>query len=68
MDTIFERLVEPYDNIHQASKALGISHQLLFHWNKQGFIPFARGKEIERLTNGRIKAIEVWEEAAKYAR
>lgn len=62
---IIEKLLEPYENIFQAEKALGYSHQLLHIWRKNGWIPFKRGKEIEERTKGRITANEVWEAAAK---
>lgn len=65
MINIVEKLIEPFDNIHAAAKALGYDHQLLYNWKRQGYIPYKKGDEIEKKTNGRIKASEIWQSASK---
>lgn len=60
-----ERVIEYFGNAYKTANALNIKHQQFYAWIKQGYIPFKRGAQIEQLTNGDIKAIEVWEEAGK---
>mgnify|MGYP001574826811 CR=1 FL=1 len=65
INTPIERLIALYGNVSRAAIVLQVDRQLVDMWKKQGFIQFRRGKEIEKKTGGRIKAIEVWEAAAK---
>lgn len=60
-----DRVIQYFGNAYKASNALNIKHQQFYAWIKQGYIPFKRGSQIEIITNGAIKAIEIWEEAGK---
>ena len=64
MDAI-DKLVEMYGNASKAAKALGEDRQLVEIWIRQGYIPFKRGEQIEKATNGQITAHEVYDSAAR---
>lgn len=60
MNTPIERLLDLYDNVSAAARALDIPRQQLQSWKRQGFIPYKRGPFIEEKTGGKIKASEVY--------
>jgi DNA-binding transcriptional regulator Cro len=62
-NTVIERLTAHFGTAYKASKALNIHSQQYYSWIKSGKIPFKHGKNIELVTGGAIKAIEVWESA-----
>lgn len=62
---IVEKLLSLYDNVSHCARELGLKRQQIQIWHKQGYIPFKRGEFIEAKTNGKIKAIEVWQEAGR---
>jgi hypothetical protein len=64
-NTTIERVINYFGNAYKASESIGIKHQQFYAWIKKGYIPFKRGQQIENITNGEIKASEVWEEAAR---
>lgn len=64
---VIDRVIDHFGNAYKASEALGIKHQQFYAWIAKGYIPFKRGNDIERITDGTIKAIEIWEEAGKLA-
>mgnify|MGYP001613331029 FL=1 len=64
MDTPIDRLIAHFGNVNETAKAFGYDRQLIDMWRRRG-IPFKRGTEVERISGGKIKAIEVWEAAAK---
>jgi len=51
--------------ISQAAIMLGKSRQVVEIWAGKGVIPFRNGDLIEEKTGGAIKAMEVWEAAAR---
>lgn len=63
--TAIEQLIELYGNASQAAHALLVDRQLIEIWVRQGYIPFLRGQFIEDKTEGKIKAVKVWEDASK---
>lgn len=58
-------LIEHFGGISEAAIGMKVDRQLVDIWNKQGFIPFRRGNDVEAATEGKIKAVYVWECAAK---
>jgi DNA-binding transcriptional regulator YdaS (Cro superfamily) len=62
---IIDEVTTYFGNAHKAAKAIGIAHQQYYQWLDKGFIPFKRGLDIERLTNGVISSADIWEAAAK---
>jgi len=65
MDTPIKRLIDIYGSVSRTAIALQVDRQLVDIWQKQGFIPFKRGVEIEKKTDGQIMAVDVWEAAAR---
>lgn len=63
--TVIERVTEHFGSAYAAAKAIGIAPQQYYAWRDEGYIPFKRGKQIEELTHGIIKAEEVWIDAGK---
>ena len=63
--TIIDRITDYFGTAYKAAKALNITHQQYYFWQSKGKIPFKHGKNIEQATNGKITAMEVWEEAGK---
>lgn len=61
-----DRVVEYFGTAYKAAQTIGVKHQQFYAWQKKGFIPFKRGKQIEELTQGAVTASEVWNEAGKY--
>ena len=62
-----DKVISHFGSAYKAAQALGVKHQQFYSWQKNGFIPFKRGKDIEAVTGGAIKAIEVWESAGKHS-
>lgn len=62
-----DRVTEYFGTAYKAAQALEVHHQQYYKWLGNGYIPFKRGKQIEELTQGAIKASEVWEDAGKAA-
>ena len=63
---LIDRITDHFGSAYRAAKEIGTTHQQYYYWQSKGKIPFKRGKDIERATNGAIKAMEVWEDAEKY--
>lgn len=63
--TVIQRVTDYFGSGYKAAIALGVKHQQYYAWTKKGFLPFKRGEQIEKLTKGEIKAMEIWEEAGK---
>jgi DNA-binding transcriptional regulator YdaS (Cro superfamily) len=64
-ETAIERLIAIYGSANKTAQALECNRQLVDKWRKDKRIPFKWGAPIERITNGQIKAVEVWEDAGK---
>jgi DNA-binding transcriptional regulator YdaS (Cro superfamily) len=62
---LIDRITEHFGSAYKAAQAIGATHQQYYYWQSKGRIPFKRGNDIERATNGAIKAVEVWQEAGK---
>lgn len=62
---VIDKVIQHFGTAYKFAKALGVTTQQVYFWKQKGFIPFKRGAQIEQLTNGYIKAIEIWEEAGK---
>ena len=58
-----ERVISYFGTGYKAAIAIGVHHQQFYSWQKRGFIPFRRGLQIEQLTNGEVKASEIWHDA-----
>ena len=43
----------------ETARAVGVSSQAVFNWLERGKIPPARAIQIERLTAGHFKAVEI---------
>lgn len=59
------KVTEHFGTAYKAAKAIGVTHQQYHFWQKQGFIPAGRGRQIERLTSGAVTANEVYIEAGE---
>lgn len=57
-------LLDMFDNLSATARAMEVSRQTVQNWQKAGAIPWAKGEDVERATNGAIKARDVWEDAA----
>jgi alanine-glyoxylate transaminase/serine-glyoxylate transaminase/serine-pyruvate transaminase len=57
------RLVEIFGSQAEVARAFQVDRAVVHHWVKSGYIPARWAGEVERLTQGRIGAIEVVEEA-----
>lgn len=60
------RVIAFFGGISATARAFGKHRQEVQRWNKDGFIPFRHGAKVEALTNGEIKAAEVYEAAANH--
>ena len=65
MKCAIDKLIEHFGSSNKAAKALGVDRQVTDIWVKQGYIPFKRGEQIEKATNGLITAHEVYDSAAR---
>jgi hypothetical protein len=61
-----DKVISYFGTAYKASQKIGVKHQQFYSWQKKGFIPFKRGNQIEQITNGEIKAMEIWEDAGKH--
>jgi hypothetical protein len=61
---LIDRITAHFGSAYKAAQAIGATHQQYYYWQSKGRIPYKRGKDIEKATNGAIKAIEVWENAS----
>ena len=62
---LIQLLINHYGSVAKASRAMGVSRQHFESWVRQGFISFKYGYTVEEKTGGMIKAIDIWEAAAK---
>lgn len=62
-EIIIEKLIAIYGSANKTAHALQCNRQLVDNWRKAQKIPFKWGRPIESVTHGKIKAIEVWEQA-----
>ena len=60
-----EQVIEFFGSANKTSAAMGCTRQAVDIWVRQGFIPFNRGMDVERVTAGQVKASKVYEDAAK---
>lgn len=63
--TTYQKLLGFFGNVSATARAFKVERQEIQRWGRQGFIPWRRGEDVEKKTNGFITASEVWESAAK---
>ncbi len=59
-----ERLVELFGSQAEAARAFQLDRAVVSHWVKVGYVPARWAGEVERVTEGRIAAVEVLNEAS----
>jgi alanine-glyoxylate transaminase/serine-glyoxylate transaminase/serine-pyruvate transaminase len=59
-----ERLVELFGSQAEAARAFQLDRAVVSHWVKVGYVPARWAGEVERVTQGRIAAVEVLNEAS----
>lgn len=62
-----DRVSDYFGSAYKAAQALNVPNQQYYKWVSNGYIPFKRGVQVEELTQGAIKASEIWEDAGKAA-
>lgn len=63
----FDEFVQYYKTVPLASAALNTSIHTIYGWSKKNYIPYHRQLEIEKITNGALKA-EFSIELSRYKR
>ena len=58
-----ERLVEIFGSQAEAARSFRLDRAVISHWIKVGYVPSRWAVEVERLTDGRVSATEVLNEA-----
>jgi len=51
--------IEHFGNRAELARAMGVSDQNVYNWCKRGTFPTANALEIERISNGAVKARDV---------
>src|SRR3989442_14242131 len=59
-----ERLVEIFGSQAELARAFQLDRAVVHNWVKVGYVPARWAGEVERLTQGRISAVEVVNEAS----
>src|SRR5260370_17323663 len=59
-----ERLVEIFGSQAELARAFQLDRAVVHNWVKVGYVPARWAGEVERLTQGRISAVEVINEAS----
>lgn len=59
MNKTLDKLKAHFGSYSELAKALGITRQAINDWRVKGAIPSGCAIEIERLTEGKFKAIEL---------
>ncbi|MGE0873367.1 MAG: aminotransferase class V-fold PLP-dependent enzyme [Burkholderiales bacterium] len=59
-----ERLVELFGSQADVARAFQIDRAVVNHWMKSGYVPARWAAEVERVTAGRIGAVEIIDEAS----
>src|ERR687896_508764 len=62
--TCVERLVEIFGSQADVARAFQLDRAVVHHWVKTGYIPARWAGEVERITQGRISALDVINEAS----
>lgn len=55
---MYEKIIEYFGGTNKMARTLGVSHPAVCQWAVNG-IPAARAIQIEALTDGKFKAIEI---------
>ena len=58
------RLVELFGSQAEVARAFQLDRAVVSHWVKSGYVPARWASEVERLTQGRIAAVEVLDDAS----
>src|SRR5688572_17835268 len=59
-----ERLVEVFGTQAEVARAFQLDRAVVHHWVKLGYVPARWAGEVERITEGRISAVDVINEAS----
>ena len=54
-----DEVIKWFGNQSEMARALGVSPQAVFQWVQEGSFPAGRALQIERLSAGKFKAIEI---------
>lgn len=54
-----DEVIKWFGNQSETARALGVSPQAVFQWVQEGSFPASRALQIERLSVGKFKAIEL---------
>ena len=60
-----ERLVEMFGSQADVARAFQLDRAVVHNWVKTGYVPARWASEVERITQGRISAAEVVNEASQ---
>ena len=63
MNTPLERVREIIGSDSEIARAYETSRQLVGDWFRKGYLPYRRAYDTERITKGRITAMQVFEAA-----
>lgn len=59
--SMFEQVVQHFGNKARLAEAIGVTRQAVNSWKNDGFIPAGSAVEIERITDGKFRAIDLVE-------
>ena len=59
-----ERLIEMFGSQAEVARAFQLDRAVVHHWVKTGYVPVRWAGEVERVTQGRISAVDVIHEAS----
>jgi DNA-binding transcriptional regulator YdaS (Cro superfamily) len=59
-----ERLVEVFGSQAEVARAFQLDRAVVHNWVKTGYVPARWAAEVERVTRGRISALEILDEAS----
>lgn len=60
-----ERLVKKFGGLSSAARVMRVDRQLVYAWNRQGYIPAKYAYIVDRVTKGEISAQSVIDDALK---
>lgn len=55
----FDDLIHFFGNQNRMARKLNVSRQAVNHWKKSGVVPPSVAIEIERMTNGKFRAVDL---------
>jgi len=57
--TSFEKVINHFGSQANLARELNVTRQAITLWKVSGFIPSGNAVEIERITNGKFKAVDL---------